>query len=83
LGGFPKKIRNKTFYFHTKKNILLYRFILSFGPRVHFRGKKLTFWQKKFRQILTTLFISLKVAHSAQGARRHQKKFQLDGLLKS
>jgi hypothetical protein len=42
FGGFPKKIRNKTFYFHTKK-IPIYCFLLSFGPRVHFRGKKLTF----------------------------------------
>jgi hypothetical protein len=29
---------------------LHYYFILSFGPRVHFRGQKLTFWQKKIRQ---------------------------------
>jgi hypothetical protein len=47
FAGFPKKIRNKTFYFQTKKKILHYYFILSFGPRVHFRGQKLTFWQKK------------------------------------
>jgi hypothetical protein len=47
LDGFPKKIRNKTFYFYTKKKYHLFLFLLSFGPRVHFRGQKLTFWQKK------------------------------------
>jgi hypothetical protein len=71
FGGFPKQIRNKTFYFHTKKNCFIY-FVLCFGPRVHFRGQKLTFRQKnllpKNRKSLTTLFISLKVAHSAQEA---------------
>jgi hypothetical protein len=39
FGGFPKKIRNKTFYFHCKKNLFIL-FLLSFGPRVHFRGKR-------------------------------------------
>jgi hypothetical protein len=43
FGGFPKKIRNKTFYFHTKIFFSLYFFLLSFGPRVYFRGQKLTF----------------------------------------
>jgi hypothetical protein len=49
FGGFPKKIRNKTFYFHTKKKYYFFLFLLSFGPRVHFRGQKLIFWQKKIR----------------------------------
>jgi hypothetical protein len=40
---FSKKIRNKTFYFYTKKNHFIL-FLLSFGPKVHFRGQKLTFW---------------------------------------
>jgi hypothetical protein len=71
--GFPKKNRNKTFYFHTKKKYCFYFFLLSFGPRVHFQGKKLNFCQKNRRpktktKILITLFISLKVAHSAQEA---------------
>jgi hypothetical protein len=94
FAGFPKKIRNKTFYFQTKKKLLHYYFILSFGPRVHFRGQKLTFWQKKsppkkfknskiqkFKnsKILTTLFISLKVAHSAQEA---PKKISARWLIK-
>jgi hypothetical protein len=39
------------------------------GPRVHFRGQKLIFWQKKSPlKNLNTLFISFKVAHSAQEA---------------
>jgi hypothetical protein len=59
--------------------------MLSFGPRVHFRGQKLTFWQKKNppknrnSKILTTLFISLKVAHSAQEA---PKKISARWLIK-
>jgi hypothetical protein len=44
FGGFPKKIRYKTFYFHAKKIIRFILFLLCFGPRVHFRGQKLTFW---------------------------------------
>jgi hypothetical protein len=44
FGGFPKKIRYKTFYFHAKKIIRFILFLLSFGLRVHFRGQKLTFW---------------------------------------
>jgi hypothetical protein len=47
FGGFPKNIRNKTFYFYNIKKINFFLFLLSFGPRVHFRGQKLTFWQKK------------------------------------
>jgi hypothetical protein len=47
FGGFPKKNRNKTFYFHNKKKYGLYFFLLSFGPRVHFQGKKLNFRQNK------------------------------------
>jgi hypothetical protein len=47
FGGFSKKIRDKTFYFYTKKKILHYYFILSFGPRVHFRGQKLTFFLQR------------------------------------
>jgi hypothetical protein len=39
LDGFPKKIRNKTFYFHTKKIISFILFLLSLGPRVHFLVK--------------------------------------------
>jgi hypothetical protein len=44
VGRFPKKIRNKTFYFHCKKKFHLFLFLLSFGPRVHFRSQKSTFW---------------------------------------
>jgi hypothetical protein len=44
FGDVPKKIRTKTFYFQSKKIISLYSFLLSFGPRVHFRGQKSTFW---------------------------------------
>jgi hypothetical protein len=43
FGGFPKKIRNKTFYFHSNKFFFTLFFLLSFSPRVHFRGEKLTF----------------------------------------
>jgi hypothetical protein len=38
LAVFQKKIRNKTFYFHIKKKFHFILFLLSFGPRVHFRG---------------------------------------------
>jgi hypothetical protein len=38
LAVFQKKISNKTFYFHCKK-ISLFFFLLSFGPRVHFRSQ--------------------------------------------
>jgi hypothetical protein len=51
FGSFPKKIRNKAFYFDTTKKIWLYCFLLSFGPRVHFQGKKLIFLQKNRRKI--------------------------------
>jgi hypothetical protein len=44
FGGFPTKKRNKTFYFHCRKKIHLILFLLSFGPRVHFRDQKSTFW---------------------------------------
>jgi hypothetical protein len=47
FGSFPKKNRNKTFYFDTKKKYGYILFLLSFGLRVHFQGKKLIFWQKK------------------------------------
>jgi hypothetical protein len=62
FGSFPKKNRNKTFYFDTKKKYGCILFLLSFGLRVDFQGKKLIFWQKK----ITTLFISLKVTPSTQ-----------------
>jgi hypothetical protein len=76
FGGFPKEIRNKTFFF-TLKKISLYLFFLSFGPRVHFRSKKLIFWQKylppkKRRPLLKSkknyhpVSINKKVAHSTQ-----------------
>jgi hypothetical protein len=80
FGGIPKKIRNKTL-FHATKKISLYSFLLSFGPRVHFRVKKLTFWQKKIppkirrQKKLPPLFISLKVAQGTQEA--PQKKLEL------
>jgi hypothetical protein len=47
FGGFSKKIRNKTIYFYTKKKLLHYYFKLSFGPRVHFQGQKLTLCRNK------------------------------------
>jgi hypothetical protein len=77
FGGIPKKFRNKTFFFHTTNFFSLYSFILSFGPRVHFRVKKLTFWQKKNQPKIRIppLFISLKVAQGAQEA--PQKKLEL------
>jgi hypothetical protein len=105
LAVIQKKLGTKLFYFYTKKNTFHYYFILSLGPRVHFRGQKLIFWQKKsppknkiqknappknkrspslkfkkmrrqkkkipFSKIqkkINTLFISFKVAHSAQEA---------------
>jgi hypothetical protein len=55
-------------------------FLLSFGPRVHFRGKKLNFRQKKSPpKKFIHPFISLKVAHSAQEA---AKKFSARWLIK-
>jgi hypothetical protein len=57
--------------------------VLSFGRNVHFRGQKVNFWQKKIlpknknskiQKKIITLFISLKVAHSAQEAPK--KKFR-------
>jgi hypothetical protein len=61
FGGFSKKIKNKTFYFYTKK-ILHYYFILCFGPRVHFRGQKLTFYfytKKKYCNIILYFVLAL------------------------
>jgi hypothetical protein len=43
FGGFPKKIRNKTFYFHRNFFFHFILFLLSFGPRVHFRSQTWTF----------------------------------------
>jgi hypothetical protein len=44
FGGFPKKIRNKTFYFHGKFFFHFNLVLLSFGTRVHFRSQTWTFW---------------------------------------
>jgi hypothetical protein len=49
LAVFQKKLVTKLFIFKQKKKLSLNSFILSFGPRVHFQGKKLIFWQKKIR----------------------------------
>jgi hypothetical protein len=63
LAVFQKKLGTK--HLDTTKKIWLYCFLLSFGPRVHFQGKKLIFWQKKsalntiFSQKLSNYHISL------------------------
>jgi hypothetical protein len=78
LAVFQKKLGTKLFIFILKK-ISLYSFLLSFGPRVHFRGQKLIFWQKKNppkkrrppsqkNKKIPPLFICLKVAQGAQEA---------------
>jgi hypothetical protein len=86
FGGFPKKIRNKTFYFHTKKKISLFSFLLSFGPRVRFQGQQLIFWQKKIppkkRKKIPPLFICLKVAQGAQEAPQNFLELSLIGKAK-
>jgi hypothetical protein len=38
LAVFQKKLETKLFIFRVKKKIYLFLFLLSFGPRVHFRG---------------------------------------------
>jgi hypothetical protein len=66
FGGFPKKLGTKLFIFTLQKK---YGFIVFYlvNYLVHFQGKKLIFWQKKFRpKKFTTLFISLKVTPSTQ-----------------
>jgi hypothetical protein len=47
LAVFQKKLGTKLFILTLKKKYGYILFLLSFGPRVHFRGKKLIFWQKK------------------------------------
>jgi hypothetical protein len=78
LAVFQIKLGTKLFIFTLKKKKLFYYFLLSFGHRVHFRGQKLIFGKKKFHpknrrpppsqkfKNFNPLFISLKVAHSAQ-----------------
>jgi hypothetical protein len=46
FGSFPK-IGTKLFILTLKKKYGYILFLLSFGLRVHFQGKKLIFWQKK------------------------------------
>jgi hypothetical protein len=46
--GIWRFSKNKTFYFHTKKTPL-YCILLSLGPRVHFRGKKLIFGKTRLK----------------------------------
>jgi hypothetical protein len=65
LAVFQKKIGTKLFILTLKKNMAIFFFLLSFGLRVHFQGKKLIFWQKKIppkirrnQKKITTLFIS-------------------------
>jgi hypothetical protein len=47
LAVFQKKIGSKLFILTLKKKYGYILFLLSFGLRVHFQGKKLIFWQKK------------------------------------
>jgi hypothetical protein len=63
LAVFQKKLGTKRLIF-TQKKLLFYFFLLSFGPKVHFRGQKMTFWQKKIRPIKLQLWglKSLKIA---------------------
>jgi hypothetical protein len=44
LGVFQKKLGTKLFIFTVKKKIHINLFLLSFGPRVHFRSQTWTFW---------------------------------------
>jgi hypothetical protein len=44
LAVFQKKLGTKLFIFTVKIKFHFIIFLLSFGPRVHFRGQKLTFW---------------------------------------
>jgi hypothetical protein len=43
LGVFQKKLGRKLFIFTVKKKFHFILFLLSFAPRVHFRGQKSTF----------------------------------------
>jgi hypothetical protein len=47
LAVFQNKIGTKLFILTLKKKYGYILFLLSFGLRVHFQGKKLIFWQKK------------------------------------
>jgi hypothetical protein len=49
LDGFPKKIRNKTFYFHTKKNFILFFFYLVLALESISGVKSWLFCKKKIR----------------------------------
>jgi hypothetical protein len=59
--------RDKFFIFIPKKKFAS-SFVLSFGHRVHFRQKTEDPPFSKIQKKLNTLFISFKVAHSAQEA---------------
>jgi hypothetical protein len=46
LGVFQKKLGTKLFIVTVKKKFHSNLFLLSFGPRVHFRSQTLTFWSR-------------------------------------
>jgi hypothetical protein len=77
---FQKKLGTKIFIFTPKKiKINRLTFLLSFGPRVDFRGQKLKFLQKIKLKIFETIFFLNKKLPLVP--RRPQKKFQHEGLL--
>jgi hypothetical protein len=49
LTVFQKKLGAKLFIFTPPKKKIASSFLPSFGPRVHFRGQKLEFLQKKLK----------------------------------
>jgi hypothetical protein len=63
LEDFQKKLETKLFIFTVKKKFHSHLFLLSFGPRVHFRSQTLTFWSNtpefKFQSKLSNYHISL------------------------
>jgi hypothetical protein len=96
LAVYQKKLETKFFIFTLKKSFHFILFLLSFGPRVHFRGQRLTFcshhpeynFQSKtvklsyFTSIFNQFFSSL-ISKLATVARGHQKNKRTQSLIKN
>jgi hypothetical protein len=91
FGGFPKEIRNKTFFFHMKKK---YHFIYFFlvlalesisGVKSWFFGKNIRRPKKEdppsqIKKIYHPVSINKKVAHSTQESPKKSEQFSLLGI---
>jgi hypothetical protein len=78
FGSFPKKIRNKAFYFDTTKKYGFIVFYLVLALESISKVKS-WFFCKKTEEKFTTLFISLKVTPSTQEPPKKSEQFLLLG----